>query len=122
MRQVQREGPRWGLRPILRHGRAQVAEMVAEVDAPRGRGLGIVHRAPRVIASLDADSPLDAFAMLLENRIQRGDIDFMQRIDRRQARLKAQARADVEARWREVAETAKARLRGRVMSIPGLWR
>lgn len=120
LRNIEREGPRWGLTGKIVDGKVKVCERVWEIPA-RARGASTIPvQVERVVCSLDEDSPLDAFTAVLRHRLQRHHHNFARMVQKRRARLQAivmrelnQRRADFRRRMeREV-------IRGRIMSVPG---
>lgn len=118
-KQVEREGARWGLFPVIKDGRVKICEMVFELP-PHSRGSTTVpHRSPRVVCSLDEQSPLDAFAMVLRHRLQRQHHDFMRMVRARAARLRAMQMREMEDRRRDLrARIERKVIRGQIMSLP----
>lgn len=118
-RQVARQGARWGLFPILRDGRVAVAEMVSERPRHRSGQMVKPHRAPRVICSLDEDSALDAFSMILKFRAQRHHHDFMKIVVASQAKKKAAEARELDQRRKDLRKAIESRVtRGRLMFTP----
>lgn len=115
-RQVEREGKRWGLVPIMRDGKVAVAEMVWELPRRDSNHVVAPVKAPRVICSFDESSPMDAFAILLRNRASRHRHDFMKLVRARQERLAAEQMAEIQQRRKDLrAEFEKRAIRGRIM-------
>lgn len=119
-RQVEREGKRWGLVPVVRDGKVFVAEMSAVVDAPH-RGVGSVDYEPRLICSVDEDHP---FAAVLMARVQRSEWDLMDRYNRRRQAEKEASQKELEAILHTARSTAVRRYRKKrqVFAMPGLGR
>lgn len=113
-KQVEREGRRWGLVPVLRDGKVAVAEMLSEIP-PVGPGRCVVpEKGPRVICSLDENSPMDAFALILSQRVKRHQHDFMRMVKARQDRIYAEQRAEADLRRKDLRAQLMARVvRGR---------
>jgi hypothetical protein len=116
-RQVEREGARWGLVPVMRDGKVAVCELVSELHSRPGTPV-IPHKAPRVVCSLDEKSGLDAFAAVLAHRLRREHHDFMRLVRKRQDRLAAEARREMETRRRDLrAKLETLLIRRRIMSV-----
>ncbi len=122
-RQVKREGARWGLYPIMRaaEGKVAVAEMVNELPQRPHGCMVIPEKAPRVVASLDEDSGMDAFSAILRHRLTRFQHDFVAMIMKRQRREKEEAEAELRSR-REQFRAFLRRSNNRVISVGGIRR
>jgi hypothetical protein len=122
-RQVEREGARWGLVPIMRDGKVAVAEMVSEIATRPAGSVVAPSRAPRVICSLDENSPMDAFSMILRNRIQRHNHDFAKLVLASRAKQARRDMAELEDRKRDLrAQWERRIIRGRITSMPAIAR
>lgn len=113
-RQVNREGPRWGLSAIVddKDGRVGVAETVPEAEARFGVG-EVVRRPSRRICTVNDEAP---FHEALRNRIDNGETDLARRcrlLDEEEAR--AQRKREEE----QHAETlALWKSRRRIVALP----
>lgn len=117
-RQVEREGRRWGLVPVIRDGQVKVCEMVAEIVARPPGCMVIPERIPRVVCSLDENSAMDAWSMVLQHRLKREHHDFMRMVRRRADRLAATARAEMDLRRKDLRSQIQSRvIQQRIMSI-----
>lgn len=122
-RQVEREGPRWGLFPVMRDGKVSVCELVYELpERPRGCFV-IPRKTPRVVCSLDESSGLDGFSAVLMHRLHRQHHDFMKLVNRRRDRLRAIEMRELQLRRRDLrAKIEAAAIRRRIMSLPAIGR
>ena len=108
-RQVEREGARWGLFPVLRDGCVKVCERVAELDEQPGHPAILTHTM-RPVLSLNEHSPMDAFSGLLRHRLQRHQYDLAAMAKKRQERDRAALEADIALRKGDIARQHKRRL------------
>lgn len=115
-RQVEREGARWGLVPVMRDGCVKVCEMVAEIPQQAPGKITIPVKVPRVVCSLDENSPLDAFAAVLLHRLKREHHDFMKLVRARQERLRRQGQAELDLRRRDLRRKIETLARRRVIT------
>lgn len=119
-RQIEREGARFGLFPLMREGKVSVCERVLE-HAPHGRADRLVQpaRRDRVVCSFDETSPMDAWASVLARRFSRHQHDFMRMVKKRARRLHAEQQRTVEDMKRDIRARLFSRVvRQRVMSLP----
>lgn len=118
-RQVAREGRKWGLTPIIRDGKVKVCEMVATITQRSADSPVVVVKVPRVVCSLDGDSPLDAFAAVLRSRARRHQHDVMAMWNQRLARERADGERALADRRRDFREKfERLIIRRQVMSLP----
>lgn len=115
-RQVDREGARWGLVGVIRDGCVKVCELVSEVSARPAGGTTIPHKVPRVVCSLDENSPLDAFAGVLLHRLKREHHDFMRLVRNRNDRLRREEQANADLRRKDMRVKLEALARRRVIT------
>jgi hypothetical protein len=100
----------------MRDGKVSVCEMVSEIPKRASNHVVAPTKAPRVICSLDENSAMDAFAMVLAHRIKRHEHDFMKLVKARQDRIRAEIQAENELRRKDLrAELMKRLIRGRVI-------
>lgn len=95
-RQIEREGRAWGLFPEIRTNRVCVCELVYEMPRARDGCPVIPFKSSRVVASLDENSGMDAFACILRFRIQRHEHDFGKKMMAARAAEKAKAQAEID--------------------------
>lgn len=118
-RQVEREGRKWGLVPLLRDGCVKVCEMVAEmrqhsIDCPV-----VIVKTPRVICSLNESSPVDAFAAILRSRRTRHNADILTSWNQRLRREREAAMRDAEQRQADFrAKWERLIIRQQIRSLP----
>lgn len=117
-RQVEREGRRWGLVPVMRADSVAVCEMVDEIPT-RAKGSTVIPtKTPRVVCSLSPSSGMDAFASVLMHRLRREHHDFMKLVRKRQDRLRAAEQAKADDRRKDLrASLEKLLIRRRIMSV-----
>ncbi len=113
-KQVEREGRRWGLFPVMKDGKVKVCENVYELptrkDAPK-----IPQLSARTVCSLDENSPLDAFNAVLVHRMKRHAQDYHRQMMDSQLRKKAEEQAAVNDQ-RKQFRNFLARSKNRVMT------
>ena len=114
-KQVAREGARWGLFPLMRDGKVKVCERVAELPL-RENAPKIVEYAPRVVASLDENSGLDALSAILLHRISRFRHDFAAQMIRAQSQRQAAEQQVVDDRRKQFRAFLK-RSNNRIVSV-----
>jgi uncharacterized small protein (DUF1192 family) len=119
VRQIEREGLRWGLFPLVRDGKVFVAERIPVAYCEPGHGLGYVDHKLRAICSIDEEN---TFANVLRNRIERCEADLAERAAERDAALAREQAAGEEARSHTYRGDIKRLRRGRIMSLPTRWR
>lgn len=120
-RQVEREGGRWGLYPVMRDGKISVCEMVHEIP-PRSSDVSVMpHKSPRVVASLDENSGMDAFSAILRHRISRHVHDFSALVFASRARARAEEQKRIDDQ-RAQFRAWLHRSRGRIISVGGMRR
>lgn len=118
-RQVEREGRRWGLFPILRDGKVAVAEMVYELPKHQDGATVRPQKTPRVICSFDEDSAMDAFSMVLRFRAQRHHHDFMKIVMASQRKKHEAEQRIVDQRRKDLRKAIESRvIRQRLMFTP----
>lgn len=109
-RQVEREGARWGLVPVMRNGKVGVAQRVPSIPRHKPTSTVTLGETLEVICSLDENSPMDAFAAILRHRLGRQHADFMKMVRRRQERLKAAERRENEQRYEDLRRQLDQRI------------
>lgn len=109
-RQVEREGARWGLVPIMRGNKVAVAQKVAAIPRHKPTATVTPGETYEVICSLDESSPMDAFAAILRHRLGRQHADFMKMVKKRLDRLKAIERREVEQRYEDMRRELDKRI------------
>jgi hypothetical protein len=121
-RQIEREGARWGLVPVMRGDRVAVAQLVPELQGAAG-SLVVPVMGHQVITSLGEDAPMDAFSAILRSRVTRHARAFAavcaEQRKARQALLQRgldEERADIKAHYK------RRLLAPRIWSMPGLAR
>src|SRR5512139_2182607 len=97
VRQIAREGERWGLAPVaMPDGSVKVAEIVSVAETRFG--VGVVKRQPdRILCTVDEETP---FGEVLRNRIDNGETDLARRY---------KLRDEMEARERRALEAEQER-------------
>lgn len=119
-RQVEREGRRWGLVPMMRDGKVSVCELVDEMVPCQEGGIVKTQKGMAVVASLDENSPADAFCSILLHRVQRHHRDFMKMVAIREEREREAANREMEERRRDMRAHWRAKfIRSRTLFVPG---
>ena len=119
-RQIEREGARFGLFPLMRDGKVSVCEMVHELP-PGGRVDRLVqpHKAPRVVCSLDETSPMDSWASIVARCLSRHQHDYMKMVRKHWRRQSEEGQRKLDDMKRDIKARLFSKLvRGRVMSLP----
>ncbi len=119
-RQIEREGARFGLFPVMRDGKVSVCERVREIDIKRGSDrLTHVVEAPRVVCSLDETSPMDAWASILKRRLSRHQHDYMKMVRAHWRRQREQGERTMGDLKRDIKARVFSKIvRGRQLFLP----
>lgn len=114
-RQIEREGARWGLFPVLERDRVRVCEKVKELVTHGPRGLTSTRDAFRTVCSLNEQSGFDSFNSILAQRLKREHHDFMKMVITRERRIKAQKQAEIDLRLKDLGNKMRTALSGRLI-------
>lgn len=109
-RQVEREGARWGLVPVMRGNRVGIAQKVSTIARHKEGATVTPGEQLEVFCSLGEDSPMDAFAAILRHRLGRQHADFMKMVRKRLERLKAAERRENEQRYEDLRRQLDQRI------------
>lgn len=121
-RQIEREGARWGLVPVMRGDRVGVAELIPTIEGAAG-SLVVPRMEPRVITSLGEDAPMDAFSAILRSRVRRHEKAFAAVCDEQRRARHAIMQRDIDEEKADIKAHYKRRLLApRIWSMPGLAR
>lgn len=121
-RQVEREGARWGLVPIMRGDRVGVAQLVPEVEGAKG-SLVVPTMGRQIVTSLGEDAPMDAFSAILRSRVTRHARAFAAICAEQRAARQALLQREIDEEKADIAAHYKRRLLSpRIWSMPGLAR
>jgi len=122
-RQVQREGARWRLSPLIRDGKVWIVEYVPEIPPGLSRPgrLVVPILSPRVVLKLDNDAAMDAWSMVLRRRMSRQFSDFMRLVKNRSDRLRKEEQRILDQLKRDVRVRTEAKfIRSRTLFGPGI--
>lgn len=121
-RQIEREGARWGLVPVMRGDRVGIAQQVPEIEGAAG-SLVVPRMGLQVITSLGEDAPMDAFSAILRSRVKRHERDFAKVCAEQRRARHAILQRDIDEEKADIASHYKRRLSApRIWSLPGLAR
>lgn len=121
-KQIEREGARWGLVPVMRGDRVGVAQLVHEIEGAAG-SLVVPRMGMQVITSLGEDAPMDAFSAILRSRVTRHARDFAKVCAEQREARRALLQRDIDEEKADIAAHYKRRqLAPRIWSMPGFAR
>lgn len=121
-RQIEREGARWGLVPVMRGDRVGIAQRVPEIEGAAG-SLVVPRMGLHVITSLGEDAPMDAFSAILRSRVKRHERDFAKVCAEQRNARRALLQRDIDEEKADIKAHYKRRLSApRIWSLPGLAR
>lgn len=118
-RQVQREGLKWGLFPVMAEDRVKVCEKVKVFTRRKGHPTCVEWKTA-VVMSLRPSSPPDAFSRILAQRMTRDRKHYLDSVKNFESSRKAKITSETDDRIADFYSTYKPQIeRGRTVFTYG---